>query len=126
VNTTAITARRLACLLADTADGVPADLAAVELLARHDHFLHQPAFRRIISAGSSFYPGEPVAVIRWHAAIHALDTGRLPCTPSEQAVLRIAASLGDDDIPVHLRPSLGSLDQRNITLVTTAITRANG
>jgi hypothetical protein len=65
-------------------------------------------------------------VIRWRAAVHALDTGRLPCTPSEAAVLRIAASLGDDAIPVHLRAALGSLDQRNIALITAAITAANG
>jgi hypothetical protein len=41
-------------------------------------------------------------------------------------VLRIAASLGDDDIPVRLRSVLGGLDRRNIALVTTAITTANG
>lgn len=41
-------------------------------------------------------------------------------------MLRIAASLGDDDMPVHLRRRLGSLDHRNISLVTRAITRANG
>jgi len=40
--------------------------------------------------------------------------------------LRIAASLGDPAIPARLRIVLGSLDTRNITLVTTAITAANG
>jgi hypothetical protein len=126
VNTTAITARRLACLLADSADGIPADLAAVELITRHDHFLHQPGFRRVIAAARAPFTGEPVLAIRWKAAIYALNTGRLPSTRSEETILRIAASLGDDDIPVHLRPSLGSLDHRNIALVTSAITRANG
>jgi len=119
-------AAQLACLLQDTAAGVSADDAAVTLIARHDHFLHQPGFRRLIAAGSSISAGEPVAVIRWKAAIHALDTGRLPCSSSENAVLRIAASLGDHDIPVHLRQVLGGLDQRNIALVTAAITTANG
>ena len=107
------------------AAGIAADDAAVTLIARHDHFLHQPGFRRIITAGSSIYSGEPVAVIRWKAAIHALDTGLLPCSSSGQAVLRIAASLGDDTIPVHLRSVLGGLDRRNITLVTAAITTAS-
>jgi hypothetical protein len=65
-------------------------------------------------------------VIRWRAAIHALGTGLLPCTGSEQAVLRIAASLGDPAIPVRLRQVPGGLDRRNITLVTAAITAANG
>ena len=119
-------AARLACLLADAAAGITADTAATGLIIRHDHFLHQRGFRRLIAAGSSICPGEPVAVIRWRAAIHALDAGLLPCTRSEQAVLRIAASLGDDTIPVQLRSVLGGLNSRTITLVTAAITTANG
>jgi hypothetical protein len=126
VSAPAMPAAQLACLLQDTAAGVSADDAAVTLIARHDHFLHQPGFRRIITAGSSIYSGEPVAVIRWRAAVHALDTGLLPCSSSEQAMLRIAASLGDPAIPVHLRSVLGGLDRRNITLVTAAITTASG
>jgi hypothetical protein len=125
VNAAAIPARQLTCLLQDSATGQPADLAAVELLARHNHFLHLPQFRRLIATGSSVLTGEHVLTIRWQAAITALETGRLPCTGSERAVLRIAASTGDHDIPVHLRNALGSLDQRNITLVTAAITQAN-
>lgn len=126
MNAAAIPARQLTCLLTDTAAGIPADLAAVELIARHDHFLHLPGFRRVIAGTRSVLTGEPVAVIRWKAAVYALETGRLPCTRSEEAMLRIAASLGDDDIPVHLRRHLGSLDHHNINLVTRAITRANG
>ena len=126
MNTAAIPARQLICLLQDTAAGIPADLAAVELIARHNHFLHQPAFRRVIAAGPSVITGEPVITIRWQAAITALEAGRLPATGSERAMLRIAASIGDHDIPVHLRENLGNLDHRNITLVTAAITAANG
>ena len=122
----AMRAAQLACLLEDTAAGICADTAAVALITGHGHFLHQPGFRRLIAAGSSICSGEPAAVIRWRAAIHALDTGRLPCSTSEEAILRIAASLGDHDIPVHLRSVLGGLDRRNITLVTAAITAANG
>jgi hypothetical protein len=126
VSAPAMPAAQLACLLQDTAAGICADTAAVALITGHGHFLHQPGFRRLIAAGSSICSGEPVAVIRWKAALHALDTGRLPCTGSEEAVLRIAASLGDQDVPVHLRQVLGSLDRRNITLVAAAITAANG
>jgi hypothetical protein len=127
VNARTIPAGHLACLLHDSAAGLCADTAATGLITAHDHFLHQPGFRRLIAAGSSsISAGEPVAVIRWKAAIHALDTGRLPCSSSENAVLRIAASLGDHDIPVHLRQVLGGLDRRNIALVTAAITAANG
>ncbi len=107
-------------------DGIPADTAAAELIISHGHFLHRDAFRRIITAGTSICTGQPLATICWDAALRALDTGLLPCASSEQAVLRIAASLGDPAIPVHLRTVLGNLDTRNITLVATAITTANG
>jgi hypothetical protein len=119
-------AGQLACLLYDAAEGMCADVAAVMLIDRHGHFLHEPAFRRIIAAGSSITTGQPLAVIRWKAAIHALDSGHLPCSTSEQAILRIAASLADPGIAVNLRDNLGSLDRRNIALVTDAIKAANG
>ena len=121
----AMPAGQLALLLEDTAAGICADAAAVGLITGHGHFLHQPGFRRIIAAGSSIGTGEPVAVIRWRAALHALDTGQLCCSWSEAAVLRIAASLGDDTVPVHLRQVLGGLDYHNIALVTAAIAAAN-
>jgi hypothetical protein len=125
VNTEALPAGQLACLLYDAADGICADVAAVMLIDRHGHFLHDPAFRRIIAAGSSITTGQPLAVIRWTAAIHALDAGQLCCSGSERAILRIAASLADPGIAVHLRENLGNLDARTITLVTDAITAAN-
>jgi hypothetical protein len=126
VNAETISSGHLACLLRDAADGMLADAAAVDLICRHGHFLHEPAFRRIIAAGSSITTGQPLAVIRWNAAIHALDTGHLPCSGSERAVLLIAASLAEPGIAISLRENLGSLDRRNITLVTDAITAANG
>ncbi len=125
MNAEALPAGQLACLLYDAAEGMCADVAAVMLIDRHGHFLHSPAFRRIIAAGSSI-TGQPLAVIRWKAAIHALEAGQLPCTGSEQAVLRIAASLADPGIAVSLRDNLGNLDHRNIALVTDAIKAANG
>ncbi len=126
MNAGTLPAGQLACLLYDAAEGMCADVAAVMLLDRHGHFLHEPAFRRIIAAGSSITTGQPLAVIRWNAAIHALETGQLPCSSSEQAVLRIAASLAGPSIAVRLRENLGNLDHRNIALVTDAITAANG
>jgi hypothetical protein len=124
VNARAMPAAALAELLADSADGICAESAAVKLIARHGHFLHEPAFRRLFvtSAGS----GEPAAVIRWNAAARALQHALLPATPSERAVLAIAASLADGKIPVWPGASLGSLDRRNIALITDAITAANG
>ncbi len=126
MNAETLPASQLACLLYDAADGLCADVAAVMLLDRHGHFLHQPAFRRLIAAGSSITTGQPLAVIRWTAAIGALEAGQLPCSGSGQAILRIAASLADPGIAVRLRENLGNLDRRNIALVTDAITAANG
>jgi hypothetical protein len=126
MNATTIPVQDLACQLLDAASGIPADTAAAGLIISHGHFLHRQAFRRVISAGSSISTGQPLAVISWHDALHALEDGLLPCASSEQAILRIAASLGDPAIPVHLRAVLGNLDPRNITLVTDAITAANG
>jgi len=126
VNTATIPADRLACLLRDAAAGMCADTAAVDLICRHGHFLHDPGFRRIIAAGSSITTGQPLAVIRWNAAIHALESGHLPCSGSERAILLIAASLAEPGITISLRDNLGNLDRRNITPVTGAITAANG
>jgi hypothetical protein len=126
VNAEALPADQLACLLYDAAEGICADVAAIMLIDRHGHFLHDPAFRRIIAAGSSITTGQPLAVIRWTAAIHALESGQLPCCGSERAILKIAASLADPGITINLRDSLGNLDGRNIALVTDAITAANG
>jgi hypothetical protein len=116
----------LICQLLDAADGIPADVAAAGLIISHGHFLHRDTFRRTITTGTSISTGQPLAITGWDAALHALDAGQLPCASSEQAVLRIAASLGDPSIPVRLRAVLGNLDTRNITLVAGAITTANG
>jgi len=126
VNAATIPAGQLACLLRDAAAGMLADTAAVDLICRHGHFLHDPGFRRIIAAGSSITTGQPLAVIRWNAAVHALQTGRLPCSGSEKAILLIAASIAEPGIAISLRENLGNLDHRNIALVTSAITAANG
>lgn len=126
MNAAATGIQELTCQLLDTAAGISADTAAAELIISHGHFLHRDAFRRTITAGTSICTGQPLATIGWDAALHALENGLLPCASSEQAILRIAASLGDPAIPVRLRTVLGTLDTRNLTLVTTAITTANG
>jgi hypothetical protein len=125
VNAETLAPGRLAALLEGTAAGLLADTAATGLIIAHGHFLHDPAFRRIIAAGSSVADGQPFAVIRWNAAVTALELGCLHATGSERAVLLIAASIAEGT-PVSLRDCLGSLDRRNIALVTGAITAANG
>ena len=127
MNAEALPASQLACLLYDAADGHVrrrrrrhADRPARPLPARPRVPAHH---RRRVAAITT---GQPLAVIRWNAAIHALEAGQLPCSGSEQAILRIAASLADPGIAVSLRENLGNLDHRNIALVTDAITAANG
>ena len=126
MNATAIPVQELICQLLDAAGGILADTAAVQLIISHENFLHRDAFRRIINAGTSISTGQPLATIGWDAALRALDTGLMPCASSDQAILRIAASLGNPAIPVHLRTVLGNLDTRNITLAADAITAASG
>ena len=126
MNATATPVPELVCQLPDAADGIPADAAAAGLIISHGPFLHRHAFRRTITTGTSISTGQPLAVISWDAALHALEGGLLPCASPEQAILRIAASLGDPAAGVRLRTVPGDLDARNITLVTSAITTANG
>ena len=126
MNATAIPVEELIGQLLDAADGILADTAAVKLIISHENFLYRDAFRRIIRAGTSISTGQPLAVIGWDAALCALEAGQMPCASSERAILQIAASLGDPDIPVHLRTVLGNLDTRNITLAADPITAANG
>ncbi len=125
MNAETLATGRLAALLRSTAAGMLADTAAADLVIAHGRFLPDPAFRRIIAAGAPAADGQPFAVIRWNAAVTALELGYLPCSTSERAILLIAASLAEGT-PVSLRENLGSLDRRNITLVTDAITAANG
>jgi hypothetical protein len=105
MNGTAIPVQELTCQLLDAADGIPADVAAAGLIISHGHFLHRDAFRRTITAGTSISTGQPLAAISWDAALHALEAGLLPCASTEQAILRIAASLGDPAIPSACAPS---------------------
>lgn len=126
MNAETLAAGRLAALLRGTAAGMLADVAAVDLITAHGRFLDDPAFRKIIAAGSPVADGQPFAVIRWNAAVTALETGHLALSSSERAVLLIAASLAEPGIRISLRECLGSLDRRNIALVTAAVAAANG
>ena len=126
MNAETLASGRLAALLRDTAAGMLPDMAAADLIIRHGRFPHDSSFRRIIATGSPVTDGQPFAVIRWNAALYALENGHLPCSGSERAVLLIAASLAEPGITISLRDCPGSPGRRNITLVTAAITAANG
>ena len=126
MNAETLAAGQLAALLRGAAAGMLADAAAADLLIAHGRRLHDPAFRKIIAAGSSVADGQPFAVIRWNAALTAPERGCMPCSASERAVLLIAAGLAGPGITASLRECPGGLDRRNIALVTAAITAANG
>jgi hypothetical protein len=116
--------------LADTlirhAAGLTSTAAAAELIAAHHTWLTRTDFTATCIHAGIRHDRHPYACIDWEHAINALDSHQLSCSPSEAGILRIAASLGDHHIPVHLARVLGSLDHTNIARVTTAITRANG
>jgi hypothetical protein len=121
-----VTPRDLADTLISHAAGLTSDSAAAELIAAHRTWLTRTDFVTTCIHAGTRHDQRPYARIDWEHAITALDSRQLCCTPSEAGILRIAASLGDPGIPVHLARILGSLDHTNIALVTTAITRANG
>lgn len=116
----------LAATLTSHAQGQLSDAAAAELITAHRTWLTREDFITSHIHAGTRHDGHPYAWTDRETAVTALDARRLGCTGSEAAILRIAASLGDPAIPVHLARVLGSLDHRNIQLVTTAITRANG
>jgi hypothetical protein len=116
----------LAGTLISHAAGLTSDTAAAELICAHRTWLTRTDFTTSYIDAGTRHDGHPFAYIDWEHAITALDSHQLSCSPSEAAILRIAASLGDNHIPVHLARVLGSLDHANIARVTTAITRANG
>ncbi len=116
----------LAETLITHANGLSAASAAAGLICAHRSWLTNTDFvDGFITAGAR-PGGQPYAYIHWDDAITALDAHQLGGSSSENNILRIAASLGDHRIPVHLACCLGNLDHTNIHLVTTAITRANG
>jgi len=118
--------RDLADTLISHAAGLTSNYAAAELICAHCTWLTRADFAAGYIHAGTRHDGHPYAYIDWDRAVTALDSHQLSCSPSEAGILRIAASLGDHHIPVHLARVLGSLDHANIALVTTAITRANG
>jgi hypothetical protein len=120
-----MTPRDLAGTLISHATGLTSDTAAAELICAHHTWLTRADFTAGYIHTGTRHDGHPYAYIDWDHAVTALDSHQLSCSPSESSILRVAASLGDHHIPVHLARILGSLDHTNITLITTAITRAN-
>jgi len=100
--------------------------AAVELLIGHAAWLRQGDFlHQFVHTAPSLTDGTPMAPVDWPEAITALDRGRLPCSGSEDRMLRLAASLAGG-VPVDLRAALTGLDSHNAELVARAVKHATG
>lgn len=116
----------LATPLQAAAAGLCAPEAAAALITAHATWINRADFRdQFIRHATHPATGATLATIDWPAAIAALDTGQLPCSGSENRILRLAASIADG-IPVSLRDTLTSLDNTNIAHVTTALLHASG
>ncbi|MCA1702085.1 MAG: hypothetical protein LC808_01955 [Actinobacteria bacterium] len=103
-------------------------MAAVELLISHRVWLCRVDFvERFVRVQTDLrLVGEPVlAWVDWLAAVQALARGQLPCSSSEEQLLRIAASLAEG-VSVDLGEALTSLDRANLARVATAVLAAGG
>ena len=116
---------QLTAALRACSKGMYCDQAATELLIRHGTWLRRDDFTaRFILTGTG--PADDItAAINWDEAITALHAGDLPCSSSEAAILRLAASLATAT-PVTLRHAITGLDQANLYLVINAIRNAGG
>jgi hypothetical protein len=108
------------------AEGLYCRQAAVELLIGHHRWLCRDDFvGRFVRSGPGTVGGAALAMVAWRPAVRALAAGRLPCSDSEESVLRIAASIAEA-VPVDLGHCLSTLDDTNIGLVADAVRRAGG
>jgi hypothetical protein len=111
------------------AAGVYAAEAAVELLIWQRFWLTRAdlvdEFVTVWPADGSPADDAPMAVIDWPGTVAALDAGRLPCSRGEDAVLRIAASLGGAGAGA-LGAAVTCLDEANLVRVISPVTHAGG
>jgi hypothetical protein len=100
--------------------------AAVELLAGHRFWLGRSDFLAVaVEVDRDSITGDVSAWVDFEAAAAALRAGRLPCSGSQEQMLRIAASLAADE-PVVLRQVVSGLDQANAVAVAAAVLHAAG
>jgi len=117
---------RLAAALRNQAQGVYCLQAAAEFLIAHGTWLHRNDFTgEFLTLGRGLADGRQMAIIDWPAAITALTAGHLPCSGSEQRILRLIASIADG-IPVDLQDTLTGIDDHNIQLLLQAVLHASG
>jgi len=103
--------------------GLTAASAANELICAHRDWLTNRDFTDGYITTGTHANGQAYAYIHREEVIAAIDARRLGGSGSAVSMMRIAASLADPRIPVHLACCLGNLDHTNIRLVTAAIIR---
>ncbi|MBO2465754.1 hypothetical protein [Actinomadura violacea] len=107
------------------AQGLCAELAAVELLIAHRFWLSRADFRdRFISTDRENPDEAASAWVDWIGAAAAMSSGRLVCSSGEAAVLHIAIALATGG--PFSTSVLTCLDRANFALVITATVRASG
>jgi hypothetical protein len=118
-------AGELAAHLRHQAAGYYHHEAAAELVIAHDVWLHRPDFldALVVAVPADGY-GPATAFIEWDDVVDFLD--ECPCSASEAAVLRLAASIAGAPVGGALGDLVTGLDTRNIGLVLDAVAHANG
>ena len=124
-----LTAQALAPMLRAWAAGLLAGEAAVELLIRHDVWLHRTDFRAALidAVDDGWGTGgtiEPLAAIDREGVERFLEAAL--CSRSEAGRLRLAASLAGNTTRNSLLGMTASLDDVNSTLVLDALARRFG
>jgi hypothetical protein len=116
---------QLAKWLRDQAAGSYLHEAAVGLVIDHGVWLYRQDFIDALVLKLDDEPSfPPLAHIEWDDVVDFLD--ECPCSSSEAAVLRLAASLAGAPVGGALGDLVTRLDTRNIGLVLDAVAHANG
>lgn len=105
----------------------PEALAAVELLAEHDHWL------RVMAIDPSAWavrvdqePGGTYAAVDWRELHRRYDSHEIAGSSSQLSILMVACSLARTGCPVSLRDAVTGLGRVNAGLVADAVVRAAG
>ena len=114
-----MTAPSLPAALRAAAEGIHALEAATGLIIAHGTWLDRDDFACFVHHGTG------TAAIDWEAAIAALDAGELPSSAGEKRMLRLAASL-TDQAHVRLGDAITGIDERNLSILVSAVFHADG
>jgi hypothetical protein len=114
-----MTASSLPAALRAAAEGIYTLEAAAGLTITHGTWLGRDDFARFIRHGTG------TSAIDWEAAISALGAGELPSSAGEKRMLRLAASLAGQ-APVSLGDAITGIDERNLSVLISALLHAGG